>query len=197
MPRSNTKAQKAIKAGSKKRVIYVSWLQIESVEQKRWFMSLWDRLRTDLSGLDDEFETPLQTVHDLQTKAERAGALRKPVDYTDKASPVTDVIAVLTDKYVVDNTGKANGELARFVDRVRAGDPERRVRIFLAPVIPPSWHLWKVRDVLLATRDAPWLVRLKEKRFVWPNENPGASLDEIAAAVWLIIGKEAVQQPGY
>src|SRR5262249_24678861 len=154
MGRTNTgrratshRARAAIEAGTRNRVIYVSWLQIDSVNQQNWFRALWTRLTNDLRSLDDEFETPLQTVLEKQVEPERPGHLRPQYDYTGEKSPVTDVIAILTDNYVSENTGKSNGELARFIDRVRNADPERRVRIFLAPVIPPSWHLWRVREI--------------------------------------------------
>src|SRR5262245_52936785 len=109
------------------RRVYVSF--DEPDDQKfKWVEAFWNRL----SGLA---KLRRQAFAGAQwSKDPTAGALRR--DWmTAGGEPITDFVAVLTDTYVnanIDGDEPASGELATFIDRVKA-DEKDQLRVFLAP----------------------------------------------------------------
>jgi hypothetical protein len=185
MPRG-TKLQRSGKIAGLRR-IYVSWLET-SRERCQWIDEFWQRVKTDTQQKDEFFAQPMQTGG-----AEAGEVIEEWLDPKKQRDPITDIVGVLTNTYVQQNTDAwgvaAEGELARFFDRVLESDTKDRIRVYLAPVDPPNWS-YRIRKVELADPERRWLERLKEdSRFVWPSERPGDSADEIASAVAKIIGR--------
>jgi hypothetical protein len=128
----------------------------------------------------------------MRTGDAEAGAL-----LAQRLPAISDVVSVLTERYVFVNTDRSDqrsdGELARFFDEaLRAedaqADSETPVQIFLAPLDPLRLTKIRIRDVSL--NDAR-LQQLRTTRFTWPSEEHAAArvAEEIAAAVDLIVGE--------
>lgn len=170
-----------------KRRVFVSW-KMSDPDRLDWKNEFWERLDADTGLLDDTFESSLQSdpAESGELARERLGALLRRAPDT---SPVTDVVAVLTNEYIARNTDRgelhADGELAQFIDHVKAHDHEDTVRIFIAPLDKPNWKIYRVRDVRLedAGDRHKWLELLRKERYTWPSESRPKSADEIAEAV--------------
>jgi hypothetical protein len=166
------------------RRVYVSWLE-PSKPRKAWIDAFWLRVRLESAQKDELFVGAMRTGD-----ADPGDILSEWLDPRKKRDPITDIVGVLTDEYLLHNTDvdgvRSEGELARFFDHVIEADIEERVHIFLAPVDPPNWT-YKIRKVPL---NHVSLTRLRESRFTWPSERNGAakSAEEIAAAVKVIVG---------
>lgn len=87
--------------------------------------------------------------------------------HKDTIPDVTDMVAVLTDKYLIANQTQA-GELARFIELV--ADPiadEGSKRAWLAPLQSCTYRHFRFGDVSLAD-NAGWLIRRKRDGDVYP-----------------------------
>jgi hypothetical protein len=170
------------------RRVYVSWLEDDKPRQK-WIREFWRCLEAS-SGGRPEFAPPMQTG-DLEP-----GALLDAL--TDGTHRFTDVVGVLTWTYLTHNQDRrdgphASGELARFFDLVRA-KPDDGLRVYLAAIDPPMWHVWRIRHIVLGDPDgtcASWLTRLRESQFTWPSTPKAASrcAREVSEAVNLILDR--------
>lgn len=176
-----------------RRLVYVSWLE-QTKQKLEWIENFFERIRTETLSDDETFDEPLRTGDQsaAELKAEWLGSLTKAKQSRERRT-VTDVVGVCTNTYILQNaTRNANGELAQIVELI-AKDKRDRIRVWLAPVDPPNWMKYKVRDIVLADPDkvhASWLVRLKEdKRFVWPEEGLAKCTDEIHEAVATIVDR--------
>jgi hypothetical protein len=182
-----------------RRRVYVSWVLTDK-ERLDWKEEFWDRLDADTRQLTRTFDESLQSdpgeSGELARQRLQALLQRKPED-----TPVTDVVAVLTNEYLARNTDRgtihADGELACFIDHVKAHDKNDAVRIYIAPVDRPRWDVYTVREVRLqdAGRVHRWLVRLREQRFTWPSESRAKCADEVAEAIELITGEPQESPP--
>jgi hypothetical protein len=188
MPRHKLTAQKKL-GGVALRRVHVSWLDSEP-EKVAWKDKFFQRLLNAANQREEMFAEPTQSAKATTGGAGNLGKEDDPVNHPH----LTDVVGILTEDYIAENTDRrdlpAPGELARVFDRVLA-DKKDRIRVFLAPVDPPDWS-YRVRKIVLGDpkrAHAAWLVRLKETRFVWPRDSPAGSLDEIAAAVKTLIDK--------
>ncbi len=184
---ARTKLQRSGKLAGLRRV-YVSWLEPRE-KRREWIEAFWHRLKLATDQKDEFFEAAMQTGD-----ADPGEILGQWLDPARKKNPITDVVGVLTDTYLESNTDArgvaAQGELARFFDRVLA-DKDDRLRIYLAPVDPPNWS-YRVRKVELGDPGRKWLERLKvgkKGRFTWPYEGEATSMEEIAGAVADIVDK--------
>lgn len=178
------------------RKVYVSWLETTSDGGRRqWIKRFWVRLENDTNHMKEVFAGAEQTGD-----AEAGTLCKEWFDLRKTKNPITDVVGVLTDDYIQDNTdtrrGLATGELARMFDAIREANPDdpERVHVYLAPLDPPKWNIYSIRRIILGDpnrQHSAWLTRLKETRFVWPNEpnKEAESMDEIAAAVDRIVDK--------
>jgi hypothetical protein len=161
------------------RRVYVSVILREGEkDHTEWFKRFWEMLELLTRQNNDIFVGVLQT-NNAETGvvlSERLGA----------ASPVTDVISVLTVPYLNANLGDS-GELVYFVDeRTRqeaAKDPENQLQIFLAMLDTLEWSI-KIRKIPLSDRR---FTRLRDNRFTWPSESPGSVADQVKAAVYRIV----------
>ena len=188
-----TKAQRAGKV-SGRRLVYVSWFETNA-SKLAWKDSFFERVQSDTLGLEDSFEPPLQTGDQRAggVKHEWRRALVSGKWAGGRGAHITDIVGVVTNAYIKENTARSDqpavGELAEIIELIRK-DKRDRVRVWLAPVDPPTWKNYRICDVVLADPDGvhrSWLVRLRETaRFPWPEEGPRCS-DEIAAAVARII----------
>lgn len=176
-----------------KRRVYVSWVLSDS-ERLDWKEEFWDRLCADTDQLADCFEPSDQS--DPQDSGELLDQkLQGLLLSDDRHTPVTDIVAVLTNEYIARNTDRggmlADGELARFFDHIQAHDSNDSMRVYVAPVDRPRWNLYAVRQVRLGDAGVVhrWLVRLREERFTWPVESRPRCADQIAEAVELITGE--------
>jgi hypothetical protein len=166
------------------RRVYVSWLE-PSEPRRAWIDAFWESLQLASAQKDELFVGVMRTGD-----ADPGAILSEWLDPKKKRDPITDVVGVLTTKYLYHNTDiggvPSQGELARFFDRVFALDVEERVRIFLAPVDPPNWR-YRIRRIPL-NHDS--LTRLRDERFTWPGEPNCAakSAEEIDKAVKMIVG---------
>jgi len=175
------------------RRVYVSWALTDK-ERLDWKEEFWERLDTDTQQLTDSFHESVQSEPGESGDLARE-RLRVLLERAAGRTPVTDVVAVLTNEYIKANTDRgelvADGELALFIDHIKAHDKDDTVRIFIAPVDRPRWDIYRVRDVRL--QDAGlvhrWLVRLRDERFTWPSESRARCADEVAEAVEQITGE--------
>lgn len=187
-----------VRVGGKRRV-YVSW-SVTDPERRDWKDEFWDRLDADTRQLTGTFEDSEQSDPGESGELARQ-RLQQLLTARPEHSPVTDVVAVLTNEYIARNTDRgqvrADGELAEFIDHVKAHDKDDSVRIYIAPVDRPRWDIYTVRDVRLqdAGRVHRWLVRLREQRFTWPSESRAKCADEVAEAVELITGEPREAAP--
>jgi hypothetical protein len=180
---------KAIRWGKVRdnRVLYVSWLiSDDPKDYTQWMTMFWGRLSLVPAIHRNVFVRVMRTG-----EAAAATILTRRLE----DSGITDVVAVLTDVYLIDNIGpqgESHGELAGFFravlkKRSRASrtetDVETPIQFFLAPLDPPTWSI-PICEVVL---DDERLKKLRPQRFTWPSEAPARVADEVAAAVDAIV----------
>lgn len=166
------------------RLIYVSWLSGEAQEVKDWVDHFFDKVSLAIHGDEKHYQKPCRT--DGMT----GGSHYDNVDALLKR--VTDIVAVMTDRYVRMNQEDAGPsyqrEFARFVElRLKDKRDQDSKRAWLTPLNMLPWRRVVVNGVRLS-EDRYWLVRLKPEgeRFPWPTESKYD--DHIYEAVTEILG---------
>lgn len=181
-----------------RRRVYVSWV-LADAERMEWKKEFWARLVADTGQLQESFDDSVESAPGVSGDLVRE-RLAELLAEGPGRNPVTDVVAVLTSDYVALNTDRkelpSSGELAAFVDHVKANAKTDRVRIYFAPVDKPRWEAMHVRDVWVKDAGSVhrWLVRLREDRFKWPVESRAICSDQVADAVEMITNQPQAQE---
>lgn len=173
---ANTKARARI---IDKQVIYVSWFDEEDLHRP-WIELFWRKA----TGPAETFRCVLGRTDPDRT----AGSIR---DYQDMIDKVTDLVAVLTDTYLIANRDAKSDlkrrELARFIElRKKEGDDDSGKRAWLAPLESCTYKHYRFGDIWLS-EDKFWLVRRKPDGEVYPTPPDRASDKEAWALVNEII----------
>lgn len=161
-------------------LIYISWLAGEEEESHRtWVDAFYDKMRSQTRRF--------RRCKTSRTGDEELGAVKNPEALLNG---VTDIVAVLTNKYVVanqeENSPAAKRELARFF-ALRLQDKSDTRRAWITPLQKFTFKHVEVGGITLS-EDRFWLVRLKETGQKFPPPSDAHYDDAIYEAVDDIIG---------
>jgi hypothetical protein len=169
------------------RLIYVSWFPGGEEPYVQWVDHFYDKVLVETTGTQGRDGRP------RFERAQRTGdqAASTVIDVDAVLERVTDIVAVLTNKYALVNQGTApgSGELARFIALRRADTTDSGGRrAWITPLEKFNYDQVVIRETKLSDQ-ACWLIRLKPSKQRFPLPPDPAYGDEIFDAVEEILGE--------
>jgi hypothetical protein len=169
------------------KTIYISWFQ-GTPEYEKWVKEFCMKVRAGTNTADSEESAREARIRCITpADAFEPGAFR---DSDELLEGITDIVAVLTNQYIVENQNAANPpqqrEFARFIARRLEDEGDSGCkRAWVAPLQKFTFRRVMLSGIRLSD-DHFWLVRLKDdgQRFAVPPEPID---DDIYAAVEKIL----------